>query len=184
MAGSSPPVRGARFGVAAEGLAGGLIPACAGSTGILQGPVRILRAHPRLCGEHQMPYASAPLTLGSSPPVRGAQSAQLLNEAQRGLIPACAGSTAIAVDAAQSLRAHPRLCGEHRSDLLPGCTRSGSSPPVRGALASGNEVTNALGLIPACAGSTLGSTFTAQNKGAHPRLCGEHSSSAGYIITR
>ena len=113
-----------------------------------------------------------------------------------GIIPACAGSTAVLYNAAAETlgssphvrgalssgrrpstpaRDHPRMCGEHRQGPL--------------------HLLPALGIIPACAGSTR-ERFKAENDrkgssphvrgaleavgpdaeliGDHPRMCGEH----------
>ena len=52
IAGSSPPVRGARSLCLRQGCRTGLIPACAGSTDRAASEWQRLWAHPRLCGEH------------------------------------------------------------------------------------------------------------------------------------
>ena len=51
-AGSSPHVRGARGLLLPRGIVLGIIPACAGSTQILQFTVAGNGDHPRMCGEH------------------------------------------------------------------------------------------------------------------------------------
>ena len=71
-------------------------------------------------------------------------------------------------------RAHPRLCGEHANGLKDAVKGVGSSPPVRGARGDRDVAGNRLGLIPACAGSTLILDGTPSIRRAHPRLCGEH----------
>ena len=52
LAGSSPRVRGKRVGDDVVGFGAGLIPACAGKTRKQLAPVRLERAHPRVCGEN------------------------------------------------------------------------------------------------------------------------------------
>ncbi len=51
--------------------------------------------------------------------------------------------------------AHPRPCGEHHLQMLPAFYHEGSSPPVRGALATNRANLGVSGLIPARAGSTF-----------------------------
>ena len=52
---------------------------------------------------------------------------------------------------------------------------AGSSPPVRGAQNAFDPFLKQYGLIPACAGSTLGRARLWMLRRAHPRLCGEHA---------
>ena len=72
---------------------GGLIPACAGKTGLEAGDDLVAWAHPRVCGENS---TSGPKSIdagGSSPRVRGKLSAVHGEHPHLGLIPACAGKT-------------------------------------------------------------------------------------------
>ncbi len=112
-AGSSPRMRGALLSVAEVSWSDRLIPAHAGSTPSSPASRIISRAHPRACGEHQMKkqaipslkahpracgeHESDPLGRepgeGSSPRMRGAQSAPGPYRVGGGLIPAHAGST-------------------------------------------------------------------------------------------
>ena len=115
--GSSPHVRGARAAAPPGNKSDGIIPACAGSTLFLGEIARAVRDHPRMCGEHITSTAHADVLWGSSPHVRGAPlpscqwsggrrdhprmcrehfvTAQT-EHCQRGIIPACAGSTSAA----------------------------------------------------------------------------------------
>ena len=131
--GSSPPVRGALLTHPAVLCAGGLIPARAGSTPFVLGPIEVGWAHPRPCGEHAFLKSLCHPVVGSSPPVRGAQYRQEPALPGKGLIPARAGSTKLPILPRNSARAHPRPCGEHLSTLYFKPARLGSSPPVRGA---------------------------------------------------
>ena len=151
--GSSPHVRGAPGLPGQGGLIWGIIPACAGSTG--RHRVRANRAwdHPRMCGEHNVsfgitnfPQGSSPhvrgaLTVphtsrigaGSSPHVRGAREVRCFRHLERGIIPACAGSTSHSSKPIFYQRDHPRMCGEHSIVRRQVRCRAGSSPHVRGA---------------------------------------------------
>ena len=172
--GSSPPVRGALQGISLESCSSGLIPACAGSTDGVQA-IRVQDgAHPRLCGEHLIQVTHSESVAGSSPPVRGALPARMGQHRYLGLIPACAGSTFGHMLVRENDRAHPRPCGEHRRAPSRSSNQPGSSPPVRGALRSVMPWILSVGLIPARAGSTLGSTQPGISARAHPRPCGEH----------
>ena len=57
----------------------------------------------------------------------------------------------------------------------------GSSPHVRGAHVSVQVDTRAVGIIPACAGSTVFSSLARLSSWDHPRMCGEHAMSKGEI---
>ena len=94
--GSSPHVRGALRQTQRQGQRPGIIPACAGSTPTATRPSREPRDHPRMCGEHAHVSHWSRSHVGSSPHVRGAQSADEVEVELRGIIPACAGSTPIA----------------------------------------------------------------------------------------
>ena len=155
VTGSSPLVRGARHAVDRAGAVGGIIPACAGSTTRPTGPPTATRDHPRLCGEHQGCRTAAIGEPGSSPLVRGAHGALGYGNLTGGIIPACAGSTTLPAGTGWRDRDHPRLCGEHCERCPLSCTPSGSSPLVRGARCGRSSSIQRLGIIPACAGSTM-----------------------------
>ena len=92
---------------------------------------------------------------GSSPHVRGAPVHAFAKKFHGGIIPACAGSTSRIRAMGRQSRDHPRMCGEHpfSASMLEGVP--GSSPHVRGALVCKLQNLLVLGIIPACAGSTL-----------------------------
>ena len=66
------------------------------------------------------------------------------------------------------------MCGEHGLLALGLDSNLGSSPHVRGALTGPLAVGAALGIIPACAGSTQLLAFGIEYMWDHPRMCGEH----------
>ena len=115
--GSSPHVRGARQACDDALQESGIIPACAGSTTVGKTKLLFIWDHPRMCGEHELGDFAAFLDQGSSPHVRGALR-QTQRQGQRpGIIPACAGSTAIGMERMSRKRDHPRMCGEHTSKI-------------------------------------------------------------------
>ena len=127
-----------------------------------------------MCGEHSWSAMMAPFSMGSSPHVRGAQPIRDVFADIHGIIPACAGSTEIAGTAYMAGRDHPRMCGEHMSAKTSQWFVLGSSPHVRGAPVQHVDPDGIIGIIPACAGSTIKVEFH-QSKGRdHPRMCGEH----------
>ena len=155
---------------------GGTIPACAGSTSSASCRSSSAWDHPRVCGEHSASSASATRRAGSSPRLRGAPVERHAPKLQVGIIPACAGSTVLDWHVDRAEGDHPRVCGEHfrasQRERLP----SGSSPRVRGAQTLVHAVAALLGIIPACAGSTLASYLVGCPLWDHPRVCGEHCS--------
>ena len=154
--GSSPHVRGAQRLERQSCSLSGIIPACAGSTPTATRPSREPRDHPRMCGEHFTTTGSPYCSSGSSPHVRGAPTGDLLGVTIGGIIPACAGSTPTATRPSREPRDHPRMCGEHLPDVSLAVPLPGSSPHVRGARPCLPLVAEPCGIIPACAGSTVG----------------------------
>ena len=153
--GSSPRVRGKPDIPHSEVQALGLIPACAGKTGLRTLMHSDAQAHPRVCGENSRLARDIDIPLGSSPRVRGKLWAAGCSSGSWGLIPACAGKTTFVASLTRSRRAHPRVCGENPA--APGgfhCLR-GSSPRVRGKPRGPPRRPGVRRLIPACAGKTL-----------------------------
>ena len=174
--GSSPHVRGARRPRQPGIRPNGIIPACAGST-----QVRLRRRpwtedHPRMCGEHRSGFNALFFLTGSSPHVRGARKDSPLRRCHSGIIPACAGSTLTLAVSRSRARDHPRMCGEHSFPRACAPWSTGSSPHVRGAHGIHPQNLPTLGIIPACAGSTLSVYTPVKLTRDHPRMCGEHSS--------
>ena len=132
-AGSSPHARGtpAEWLVVLHVV--GIISACAGSTSTTRERRCRPRDHPRMCGEHSPTLAAGLNTMGSSPHVRGAQSAEYSRLILTGIIPACAGSTIRRQALDLAVWDHPRMCGEHPSISDQDIQSQGSSPHVRGA---------------------------------------------------
>ena len=173
--GSSPHTRGALpFGSATEKW-GGIIPAYAGSTPDCAGSDDLDRDHPRIRGEHRNAADCEWGHRGSSPHTRGARTASSAWLVRLGIIPAYAGSTAWDKAKASYYRDHPRIRGEHFSGRALMNSIVGSSPHTRGAPLMAELEANAVGIIPAYAGSTQAGKSTAESYGDHPRIRGEHS---------
>ena len=115
--GSSPHARGARGPHRAAHGSAGIIPACAGSTPTRACRLWSERDHPRMRGEHHRSTHSRIAVPGSSPHARGAQASALQRELERGIIPACAGSTAPTETAGRPTWDHPRMRGEHEDSI-------------------------------------------------------------------
>ena len=155
-AGSSPRVRGKRSRRNPRRYRSRLIPACAGKTKMTPMPTRSRWAHPRVCGENLAASKSAWAWMGSSPRVRGKRLLPSHSRNRGGLIPACAGKTDARGTQDKPSEAHPRVCGENCCCFLEEGCCGGSSPRVRGKRTTSAQPTEALGLIPACAGKTRG----------------------------
>ena len=70
---------------------------------------------------------------------------------------------------------HPRMRGEHWIAMKPAESPVGSSPHARGAPCAHDRISETLGIIPACAGSTSVLTPPLSTLGEdHPRMRGEH----------
>ena len=93
----------------------------------------------------------------------------------RGIIPACAGSTCPGSSRRSLEGDHPRMRGEHFLHVEDSAASKGSSPHARGALALFALLAVAPGIIPACAGSTLLRKRNRLLNRDHPRMRGEHA---------
>ena len=148
-----------------------------------------------MCGENLFLTWHKPAIKGSSPRVRGKLKLCAKRCCQFGLIPACAGKTAMRHRSGASPGAHPRVCGENNERAGHRLPSLGSSPRVRGKLAGmtdkndrprlipacagktavfASEVPDGAGLIPACAGKTAFTPRPPRPLRAHPRVCGEN----------
>ena len=154
--GSSPRVRGTRCAPSKPVHLTGIIPACAGNTYPAWCHLRIMRDHPRVCGEHKPRRRQPTARPGSSPRVRGTRALAEVAVDEQGIIPACAGNTTIQQTSAV----------RHR----------GSSPRVRGTRGFVLRDACRVGIIPACAGNTAEFATWVQANRDHPRVCGEHTS--------
>ena len=130
--GSSPRVRGKLYRQSNESVNRGLIPACAGKTGVLLLQFLHEGAHPRVCGENKLRDLARCHEQGSSPRVRGKPYQRMELACCLRLIPACAGKTTDSAAAAFHETAHPRVCGENHKENARHQTQQGSSPRVRG----------------------------------------------------
>ena len=172
FSGSSPRVRGRRCFLNIVDHLPGLIPACAGQTGMICTVARSAAAHPRVCGADVLDMNAGVTRMGSSPRVRGRPSRRTTSTTRSGLIPACAGQTLAPAGALTAMRAHPRVCGADEVYSFNPGHDVGSSPRVRGRLGPGHLERRLVGLIPACAGQTCTFRQPMNHPRAHPRVCG------------
>ena len=174
VSGSSPHARGALSQIAPPSIGRRIIPACAGSTGTTARGSTTSWDHPRMRGEHDPPTGLGLPGVGSSPHARGAPTAGGTCPGPSGIIPACAGSTGRALSGKVNSRDHPRMRGEHGRITSKLCYLLGSSPHARGAPSPKQVCTRVVGIIPACAGSTIHMMHALSTGGDHPRMRGEH----------
>ena len=172
--GSSPRVRGKLPDVTENVFNGGLIPACAGKTGLQFVVHFVPTAHPRVCGENLEWLEGVTDMPGSSPRVRGKPYGCRPTYPSPGLIPACAGKTCLHLILRAIRRAHPRVCGENALAAGKQLAADGSSPRVRGKHSYMSTCSADRGLIPACAGKTFRRQLHRRSGAAHPRVCGEN----------
>ena len=133
-------------------------------------------------GEHSLQSRNRLFQRGSSPHARGAPMVRPPYLMTQGIISACAGSTSRRNCATCGSGDHPRMRGEHLHGANVGISSVGSSPHARGAQARRHRLHRAVGIIPACAGSTRlrsDQWFSTQD---HPRMRGEHWYYANWII--
>ena len=135
--GPSPRVRGSHATRGPQSIGRGSIPACAGKPGSDARNDRVLRVHPRVCGEAPSTRTVAAPASGPSPRVRGSPRLRGSADARAGSIPACAGKPCRTLCVWSRSGVHPRVCGEATTPS--GCINRGQgpSPRVRGSPAVG-----------------------------------------------
>ena len=125
-------MRGTPQGRSYADQATGITPAHAGNTFLLYDVYMVSRDHPRPCGEHSSLAECLKAAVGSPPPMRGTLHAERNRLAEKGITPAHAGNTHILPAEIHEKQDHPRPCGEHTIEGLPGRALQGSPPPMRG----------------------------------------------------
>ena len=133
----------------------GITPAYAGNTYYVFSWQPPHRDHPRLRGEHGDNTTKDVNNLGSPPPTRGTQTGINFLTQFSGITPAYAGNTHCESGRLPNNEDHPRLRGEHCSQLLHCVIRRGSPPPTRGTRFTGFLSITSLRITPAYAGNTL-----------------------------
>ena len=172
-------MRGTPPGIGICANSTGIIPAYAGNTGSMACTVGIKVDHPRVCGEHHMPFPQQSGPAGSSPRMRGTRSKRIRIGGPPGIIPAYAGNTRRRSARRRSTRDHPRVCGEHPTLPVAREPMAGSSPRMRGTLHVTGGDAWLLGIIPAYAGNTTSTGAPLPLTRDHPRVCGEHCGVCG-----
>ena len=130
--GSSPRMRGSPAHAAHGNNHRGIIPAHAGLTSFIFVSPFVIWDHPRACGAHLPQVLPIQVSWGSSPRMRGSQSAKALSCMTRGIIPAHAGLTSAVCRSCPRRGDHPRACGAHVFNSPADIGGWGSSPRMRG----------------------------------------------------
>ena len=125
-------------------------------------------------GEHASMHAWVHGMPGSSPHARGTRFVDDVLYVKSGIIPACAGNTQRYFTTVQPFRDHPRMRGEHQTNLGNQQASQGSSPHARGTLLLTCRLLLLIGIIPACAGNTDSLGGKRSYARDHPRMRGEH----------
>ena len=139
----------------------GLTPACAGTSLSQRARPAASGAHPRVRGDvDRLDDLTVQLT-GSPPRARGRRPRLGRHRPERGLTPACAGTSGRAGPGAAPSGAHPRVRGDVPRAGRPDC--------------------RSLGLTPACAGTSKHQAGCVRGIGAHPRVRGDVTGSKSSI---
>ena len=113
-------------------------------------------------------------TPGSPPRMRGKPYSAFFNVASPRITPAHAGKTIYSIVKLNTLRDHPRACGENHTTLRTAGCRTGSPPRMRGKPNVYTDVVAREGITPAHAGKTPSIRHLAGGGRDHPRACGEN----------
>ena len=151
-----------------------IIPAWAGNTPTPPAMSVTASDHPRVGGEHHCDTGWHHHQVGSSPRGRGTQSGDPSQQSRDRIIPAWAGNTCSVVSEKSHRPDHPRVGGEHASDISGRARAFGSSPRGRGTRPMERPNPRWLRIIPAWAGNTLASLWGSNSDADHPRVGGEH----------
>ena len=171
--GSSPRVRGKVYQALADEVDGRIIPAGAGKRRDLRAACRVVGDHPRGCGEKPPSGLSRGRVGGSSPRVRGKAPESAWEAITARIIPAGAGKRRPREILPSNYQDHPRGCGEKPCGGSGRGLPWGSSPRVRGKVASNVRVSGVGGIIPAGAGKSAHARAAGGLRRDHPRGCGE-----------
>ena len=125
-------------------------------------------------GEYSNRWRSDTKLQGSPPLARGVHFTEGLENEEKRITPACAGSTHKARRYEIRNKDHPRLRGEYFCAHPRVQVFSGSPPLARGVPNSFNSQALQIRITPACAGSTSVITFLFLLSRDHPRLRGEY----------
>ena len=144
-----------------------------GNTGYFWDFDSYVPAHPRAYGEHPRAFQKPQHFEGSSPRIRGTQSAAPSLLIRLGLIPAHTGNPPQYPAVSHHDWAHPRAYGEPLTARVDFPVPPGSSPCIRGTRRKKAQTFAPSGLIPAHTGNPSPGARAGKLSSAHPRAYGE-----------
>ena len=154
ISGSPPRMRGKAYEYVVNGGIHRITPAYAGKSSLSQADKAVLRDHPRVCGEKTGSAEANPFGAGSPPRMRGKVVGQVRNLSDRRITPAYAGKRMRCLLLEQTIRDHPRVCGEKKTYRARLAANPGSPPRMRGKVAEWCYAYCACGITPAYAGKS------------------------------
>ena len=171
--GSPPRMRGKGIQPCNQWVRVGITPAYAGKSAHRVRRSDSMRDHPRVCGEKHTTFFVRPRKWGSPPRMRG-KGIQPCNQWVRvGITPAYAGKSAHRVRRSDSMRDHPRVCGEKHTTFFVRPRKWGSPPRMRGKVTGSARAPLNARITPAYAGKSLTIQKMTTRSRDHPRVCGE-----------
>ena len=150
-----------------------ITPAYAGKRWSRYETICIHQDPPRLCGEKTSNTVSGKTNQGSPPPMRGKDDGTLPEPISNRITPAYAGKSSEACKPVNSVKDHPRLCGEKLQIPSDQYIFQGSPPPMRGKAAHYTGGSIECRITPAYAGKSIFACDAGAVVWDHPRLCGE-----------
>ena len=171
--GSPPHVRGKGDSEVICQRAHGITPACAGKSRCILQQLRVVKDHPRMCGEKRAGTGQHGGVQGSPPHVRGKGVVHVFVSKIFRITPACAGKRLSCSCRASQSWDHPRMCGEKKNTFRKLKASTGSPPHVRGKAVVVVGAIGVDGITPACAGKRPALAPPPRLLQDHPRMCGE-----------
>ena len=173
-----PRMRGRLLSRVMTALAEGNTPAYAGKTGVALDGARLVRKHPRVCGEDTQYLTTRQLHLETPPRMRGRPFYAGVFGTPNGNTPAYAGKTSAMSRSRSGTGKHPRVCGEDHEIIRKYMKKRETPPRMRGRhLTTTGEHVDGRN-TPAYAGKTFLSAICSPVCWKHPRVCGEDFSIA------
>ncbi len=139
--------------------------------------------HPHACGEHSCIACLVIFGNGSSPRMWGTRQLPVTNGRPARFIPTHVGNTCLYRNYRPSQPVHPHACGEHKREMKPKRTYSGSSPRMWGTRMHVQLLSAIYRFIPTHVGNTLQAVTTCCPRPVHPHACGEHFFQASYSFS-